>query len=467
LKNASVSLRLTSWFSAIVLCGFVLFGLAMWVDLAYSLSKGRDRTLTRRAARITEAIAAAGSDSPTGWESRFNQLADAIPEGNLIQLFDSAGRRLLPRKASPADFPWPRVTPVASDEFGDLKYGGRPFRILKSPVPGKPNLVILVAGQLDDNRNTMARFTMGLGWSIPVMLAVSALGGYFLSRRLLRPVDQFAVTLRFITIGNLSRRLPWSGAGDEFDRLAETCNQMLARLEDAVERINRFTADASHELRSPVALIRTVAEFALRNPKMDRESKEAFEEILAETVETGHLLEDLLTLARADEGHANAMFELLDIAALMEEVCARQRPLAEAKQQTVDVRTTGPAWIQGDRSSLRRLISILLDNAVKYTPSKGHIRAVVTAADSSAVLSISDSGIGIAEELLPRIFDRFVRADPSRGVVNGSGLGLAIAKWIAAVHHATIDVQSQKHVGSVFTVEFKLADHEHPDSFVA
>jgi len=242
---------------------------------------------------------------------------------------------------------------------------------------------------------------------------------------------------------------------------------MLSRLEDAVERINRFTADASHELRSPVALIRTVAEFALRNPKVDRESREAFEEILAETVETGHLLEDLLTLARADEGHANAVFEVLDIAALLEEVCARQRPLAEAKQQTVDVRTRGPAWIQGDRSSLRRLVSILLDNAVKYTPQEGHIQAALATADSRAVLSISDSGIGIAEELLPRIFDRFVRADPSRGEVNGSGLGLAIAKWIAAVHHATLSVQSQKHVGSIFTVEFKLADREHPDSFAA
>ena len=304
----------------------------------------------------------------------------------------------------------------------------------------------------------MYRFTMGLAWSIPMMLAVSALGGYFLSRRLLRPVDQIAGALRSISIGNLGRRLPISGAGDEFQRLAETCNDMLSRLEDAVDRINRFTADASHELRSPVALIRTVAEYALRNPKIDGESKEAFEEILAETVETTELLEDLLILARADAGYASTVFEPVDIAALVEEVCGRMRPLAEAKKQAVDVRTGGPTWIQGDRSSLRRLVSILLDNAIKYTPGEGKIEAVLVETDSRAVLNISDSGIGISEELLPRIFDRFVRADPSRGEVNGSGLGLAIAKWIAGAHHATLSVQSRKQVGSVFTVEFNLAE---------
>ena len=133
------------------------------------------------------------------------------------------------------------------------------------------------------------------------------------------------------------------------------------------------------------------------------------------------------------------------------------RPLAEAKNQAVEVRTGGPTWIQGDRSSLRRLVSVLLDNAIKYTPGEGRIEAVLVETDSRAVLNISDSGIGISEELLPRIFDRFVRADPSRGEVNGSGLGLAIAKWIAGAHHATLSVQSRKQVGSVFTVEFNLS----------
>jgi signal transduction histidine kinase len=380
-------------------------------------------------------------------------LTDVIPEGKLIEVFDSSGKLVLPRDQKAPDFPWPALTVFpTSDRFDDVDYNGRVFRLHIHP---RDPYVILVAGQLEDNRHMMARFTAGLAWATPAMLVLCAVAGYFLNRRALQPVDQIAAMLRSISIGNLSQRLPVAHTRDELQRLAETCNRMLARLEDAVERINRFTADASHELRSPVALIRTVAEYALRNPKIDAESKEAFEEILAESVETGQLLEDLLTLARADAGYST-LFEAVDLSQLVEDAAARQRPLAEAKQQTVTVRTSGPAWINGDRSSLRRLIGILLDNGVKYTPAKGRIVVGLMATPSEAVLTVRDSGIGIPEELLPLIFDRFVRADPSRGQVNGTGLGLAIAKWIADAHHAKLSVQSRECEGSVFRVVFAL-----------
>ena len=447
---------MTLWFSAIFLGGFVLFGFFMWVDLAYSLSQGRDRTLTRRAARIAEMLDATNTISPASREARFEQLTDVIPEGSLIQVFDIAGARVLPRNSSAPDFPWPaRIAVGAGDEFSSLEYGGRMFRLLQRRLASNPPLVILVAGQLEDNRNMMARFTTGLAWASPAMLALCALGGYFLNRRALQPIDQMAATLRSISIGNLSQRLPIANAKDELQRLGETCNDMLARLEDAVNSINRFTADASHELRSPVALIRTVAEYALRNPHIDRDSREAFEEILAETVETGQLLEDMLTLARADAGYGTIAFEAVELAELVDDAVARLRPLAEAKHQTVDVHTSGTAWVNGDRSSLRRLVSILLDNAVKYTPTGGHIGVNLAASNSEVLLTVCDSGIGIPEVLLPRIFDRFVRADPSRGEVNGTGLGLAIAKWIAGAHSANLTVQSKEQAGSVFVVEFR------------
>jgi heavy metal sensor kinase len=454
LRNTSLSIRLTVWFSAIFLAGFALFGVVMWLDLAYSLEQGRDRTLTRRAARIAELLDATSADAAHTRERRFEQLTDVIPEGNLIQVFDGAGNRVLPRDQKAPDFPWPALnSPPAVDRFVNVRYNGRTFRLYGHP---RPPYVVLVAGQLDDNRNMMARFTAGLAWATPAMLVLCALAGYFLNRRALQPVDQITLTLRSISIGNLSQRLPVANTRDELQRLAETCNQMLARLEDAVERINRFTADASHELRSPVALIRTVAEYALRNPKIDAESKEALGEILAESLETGQLLEDLLTLARADAGYASTVFEAVDLAQLVEDVAVRQRPFAEAKQQSVTVRASGPAWISGDRSSLRRLVWILLDNAVKYTPDEGKIVVGLMATPYVVVLTVRDSGIGIAEELLPHIFDRFVRADPSRGEVNGTGLGLAIAKWIAGTHQAKLSVQSREREGSVFRVEFAL-----------
>ncbi|HKE20996.1 MAG TPA: HAMP domain-containing sensor histidine kinase [Bryobacteraceae bacterium] len=457
MKNASISLRLTAWFSAIFLGGFVLFGLIMWADLALSLSQGRDRTLTRRAARIAGVLDATRHDPPSVREARYQELADNIPEGNLIQVYTATGQRIFPRTPSPADFPWPTVTAISRPKFSNLKVQGRPFRLLKTPLETEP-MIILVAGQLEDNRNMLARFTTGLAGAIPVMLLLSALGGYLLVRRALRPVEQITDTLRLINIGNLSHRLPISPARDELQRLAETCNQMLARLQDAVDRINRFTADASHELRSPVALIRAVAEYGLRNPNLDAENKEALGEILAEAVEAGRLIEDMLTLARADAGHGLPAFEPLELADLVREVCDRMRPLAEAKGQLVTIRAEPSTWTTGDRQSIRRLLSILLDNAIKYTPAGGHIETEVASNGSRPAVSVRDSGIGIPAEALPKIFDRFARADPSRGEVSGTGLGLAVAKWIANVHHAILTVRSREHEGSVFTVEFPSAE---------
>jgi len=234
---------------------------------------------------------------------------------------------------------------------------------------------------------------------------------------------------------------------------------MLARLESAVGRINRFTADASHELRSPISFIRSVAEYSLRNPGIDEESKEAFGEILEESEEAARLLEDMLLLARADAGHANLSFARLDLRDLIEEVCDKIRPLAEIKQQAlVFTVRTGPAPISGDRPILRRLLWTLLHNAVQYTPPNGWIEAAIEKHGADAIVTVRDNGPGIPENLLPRVFERFFRVDPARSEAGGTGLGLSIAKWIADVHYAQISVQSKVGEGTVFRIRFALSE---------
>jgi signal transduction histidine kinase len=359
----------------------------------------------------------------------------------------------------PGNFPWPQTRGVVSERYTTVTYAGRLYRILARPFAwNSQRLCILVSGNLEDNRQLLARFSTGLATSIPALLALAALAGYFMSRRALAPVDRLTAAVRSISIGNLSGRLPIYNTGDELQRLAETCNDMLARLESAVGRINRFTADASHELRSPISFIRTVAECALRNPKLDGETKLAFEEILVELAESARLLEDMLTLARADAGGLDAPFEPLNLAELVEDACARARPLATAKRQAMvlNAKSDGPVTISGDRSSLRRLLWTLLDNAVKYTPACGRIEVALQQVGSEALVTVRDNGIGIPEALLPRIFERFFRADPSRSEVEGAGLGLAIAKWIADIHHAALSVQSSEGEGTVFAVVFPL-----------
>jgi heavy metal sensor kinase len=458
LKNISISLRLTFWFSAIFLTGFIAFGIVMWLDLAYSFSQGRDRTLSRRAGRLIELLNAAATDSAERKAVRFVEFADATPEGNLIHLFDSSGRRLFPENPELPDFPWPPPSAETRPRYHNVVYDGRHFRVFIDPVRvGSQVFCILVAGQLEDNRGLLARFSTGLFAAIPALLALSAWGGYWLSRHVLRPIDRLTTAVRSISIGNLSGRLPIADTGDELERLAVTCNGMLSRLENSVSRIQRFTADASHELRSPISFMRTVAEVALRNPQIDPESRAAFDDILVESAEASRLLEDMLVLARADSHQGDLRFEPVDLADLVNDVHEKARPLAEAKHQRLAVERNGSARVSGDRASLRRLLWTLVDNAIKYTPAGGRIELALDTRASEARVTVRDSGIGIPEAMLPRVFERFFRADPSRTQVEGSGLGLAIAKWIADMHHAAISVESVEGRGTTFRVVFPPA----------
>ena len=305
----------------------------------------------------------------------------------------------------------------------------------------------------------LGRFLEGLLASAPILLLVSSAGGYWLSRTALKPVDRITAAVRSISIRNLSVRLPVLKTGDGLQRLAETRNAMLGRLESAVKRIEQFTADASHELRGPLSFTRTVAEIAMRNPQSDAESRQAFADIVEEAAKASVLLEDMLTLARADAGSYQTVLEPVNLAAVVEEACEIARPLADKRHLvlSVSIGATRSAKVLGDFPSLRRLLWILLDNALKYTESPGRIDVSLNAADGAAALQVSDSGMGIAAADLSHIFERFYRADPSRSQVEGSGLGLAIAKRIAEIHHADLSVDSTERQGTVFRVVFPQA----------
>lgn len=430
----------------------------MWLDLSYSLSQGRTRTIATRARRLAELLESTQFDARERESAKFNDFAEATPEGRFIQVYDLNGERVYPALSAPAiGFPWPRRALEASTQLSEVDYGGRLYRVFARRVDVHPKpLLILVAGQLEDNRLLLRRFSYGLIASIPLLLAVSAFCGYFLSRRALDPVDHLTASVRSISIGNLSRRLPISETGDELQRLAETCNEMLARLEGAVSQITRFTADASHELRSPLSLIRTWAEMALRNPRIDAQSAEAFRGIVAESASAACLLDDMLTLARADAGHVETVFDSVDLAGMLAELCARAAPLVESKRHVlaVDLGEGLSHSVRGDETSLRRLLWILLDNAIKYTPPGGKIDVSLARAGNRSRVTVTDNGIGIPDAALPHIFDRFYRADASRSYEEGTGLGLAIAKWIADIHHATLSARSAEGCGATFEVLF-------------
>jgi heavy metal sensor kinase len=432
----------------------------MWLDLSYSLNMGRDKTVSGRARRLVDLLEKSALDTPQRRAAKFDDFAQATPEGSFIQVFDESERLLYPAKPSPAlAFPWPKRFYGDSPQYTQVDFSHRRYRIFSRVLKLEhETLLIFVAGQLEDNRALLNRFSNGLFWITPALLALCAMFGYFLSRHALDPVARLTASARSITIGNLSRRLPISRTGDELERLAETCNEMLARLDAAVKQITRFTADASHELRSPISFIRTTAENALRNPGIDQESAESFREIVAETAQASRLLDDMLTLARSDAGTAEMALAPVDFAGIVAEACEKIRFLAEMKQHVLQVGISchNSATITGEASSLRRLVWILLDNAIKYTPARGRIQVDLTTANGEALLSVRDSGVGIPASALPHIFERFYRLDSSRNE-EGMGLGLAIAKWIADVHHAAFRVESEENRGTLFQVIFTLA----------
>jgi len=457
-RPISISLRLTIWFGVVLLSGWLLFGATMWFGLKHSLTAERHQTLDRRIDRLEELLARDNGLHDSIRYDDFHDFASATGNG-LVEIFHTSGTLYWHAPTAAADsFPWPALTDLNRAKFLHVNAKGQPYWVLQRPSHiGSEPVVIAAAAPESGNLLLLNRFRSALIVSAPVLLLIAMAGGYWISRRALRPVDRITAAARSIGIRNLSERLPVTHSSDELQRLAETCNAMLERLEVAVRKLKQFTADASHELRGPLSLTRTIAEVAQRQPNTDEESRASFQEIANASANAAKLLEDMLELARTDAEPLDIALESVELSPIVEDVCSMARKLAQQRgiRVTLVVKAPQAMTVLGHAPSLRRMIWILLDNAIKYTPASGCIDVSLRDGNGTAILEVADTGIGISESDLPHIFDRFYRADPSRSEVEGSGLGLAIAKWIADLHHAQIHVQSRRDIGSAFTLIFQ------------
>jgi heavy metal sensor kinase len=290
--------------------------------------------------------------------------------------------------------------------------------------------------------------------TVPLLVVVASLLGYWLSGRSLASVKRIIETAERIGVDNLSQRLEVPRARDELRRLTEALNAMLERIDTSFNRITQFTADASHDLRTPVTIIRTVAEVTLRKPRTNKQYTEALAKILRTSEETTSLLENLLTLARADAGAMGMELHLIDLDSHVRKAQERAILLAGNKSLDISLRAPGgPVWVRADSVAMDRLLLILLDNAIKYTPDGGFCEIELLPADREIQILIRDSGIGIPEHELSLIFERSYRTNRARSRESGgAGLGLAIARWITEMHGGTIVVESQLGAGSLFRV---------------
>jgi heavy metal sensor kinase len=360
--------------------------------------------------------------------------------------------------------------PAGQLSFADRALDGRPLRFVTTEIETNGRAFIITSGILiDDVVGTLSLFRIYLLMFAPLLLLAAAGGSYWLSRRALSPVDAIVQTAREVSGTNLRSRLQKLETGDELQRLSDTLNEMLDRLESAFLRVTQFTADASHELRTPISLIRTEAELALRRSRPEEEYRESLRHILLEAERTTSLIEELLSLARADSGRETLTMQSFDLGGALRGTVEGWRQIATIRNLQFHVQIDSEGiLVMGDDGALRRVVDILLDNAFKYTTAPGSVELSLERKQQKAIVTIRDSGLGIPPDERSKIFERFYRVDKARNrEFGGAGLGLSIAQWIVKKHGGTISVESSPGKGSAFRLELPLSASEVHHSILA
>jgi heavy metal sensor kinase len=434
----SLKLRLTLWYALALAVVMAAYGAFVYLSLRHALYADLDDRLHEEIEVLP--VVVRSSDGAVRWTAYEHGGEDA--DAARIEVLAADGRLL-----------------YRSPGFRDGH--GMRVRTEDKTVDGE-RVRIRAARSEEPIRHELNELLAVLLLGLPLGVGVAALGGYLLARRALRPVGRMAERAETITADRLSERLPIANPQDEMGRLAAVFNATLARLEASFDQLRRFTADASHEMRTPLAALKAVGEVGLSKAHEPAACREVVGSMLEEVDRLTRLVDSLLTLSRADAGKASIDRASVDLVALAEEVRQLLCVLADEKRQAVRVEGTGAVFVSCDRAILRQAIINVLDNAIRHSPDGRPIRIVVERGPAGPSIAVVDEGPGIAPEHLPRIFDRFYRIDPARSRdAGGTGLGLAIAKWAVEANGGRIEVESEIGRGSTFRIV--LSDGRHPE----
>jgi signal transduction histidine kinase len=476
----STRARLTVSYAVVLLCTLLGYSIAVWQgqsltarqELAEEAFRSADIVLfsIQRAQLEAKQLTLVDTSDPTKPPiiKSTKELADVLdPLPGYFMVLDQAGKLLytssLMRLLSEDD-----QTKVLQQvlQLTDERTGVRvPIRndslrllaVTRRNVSVGPNISRVVAAMPTDLAELQPTLLVGTFIIAgPIVFLLSMIVAYFVVGSAFRPVDQLINEVEAITDGrSLHRRLPADASNDELARLSLTVNAMLTRLETSFAALRRFTADASHELKTPLTVLRADVERAMHPLTHRSDRMIALEEALQETARMADLVDSLLTLARADEGRFDIHRTPIEVDALVREVYETAVILGEDAGLTLSLVANDAATLMGDRTRLRQLLLNLVTNAIKYTPRGGHVDVGSTRRDDEILITVRDTGIGISANDLPHVFDRFWRADRVRSRMSergGSGLGLSISQWIVQAHGGTITVQSRLGRGSLFSV---------------
>jgi len=450
----SLRFRLAVWYFCTVTAIFSLAATGYWFAIRSGLNSAQDVHLRYRLIGLSRYLEGIDTRHDREVASRLKEISRI---GELYEVFDDKGVLIAQsdRLSHPGMSPQP--PPDLGGEFRFEDGGPSDFRLRvawrKASIGGR-TFILGTADPEAKYRGVLTGFTSVLLMSAAVILFVATVCGLWLGRRALAPVARITEDARAITESNLSARLAVPDSRDELQQLSETLNQMLERIEQSFMRTKQFTADASHELRAPMTLIYTAAQYALRRPRSREELVDSLQKILRESRRTAALIDDLLLLARGDAGRDTPELDMLDARALVRDAAEQATAMGATKNVHVVLELDSVDLpVRGHEAKLRRLLLILVDNAVKFTPSGGTVSLGASRDGSAVTMWVADTGVGISADDVPHIFERFWRADKVRSrEVSGVGLGLPIAKQIAEQHGARLEVRSEPGRGCLFTV---------------
>lgn len=484
----SVKFRLTVWYAFVLTVILSAFAFLMYAELSRVLYADADKNLLFKAESIEGSLAAyikegAGETGP-GDDSQplgfflFSQKTAGLKAVDAVRAWEKANQHLgrstlmirlmtLENKVAASnlkgwekeiifpDFERDAIFMEKGKSFQTIHFQKKPIRLYYHllRVGRRPVFIIQCGISIHEVESTLSRLAVIILVSIPGAVAAACWAGWFMAKRSFRPLEQMNTKARQITAAYLKDRLPRTKTGDELDRLAETLNEMMDRIELSTRSIQEFSTNISHELKTPLAIIRGEVDLALRRPRSAEALVETLRVIQGEVDELTRLVEDLLLLVRSDAGQIKFVRIKLSLNSVMEYVSGRFQKQAGQKKVSLAMDLGEDLYVLGDDIYLKRLFSNLVDNAIKFTPEGGRVVMRLSRAGEKARAEVIDTGIGIASEKQSRIFSRFYRTDEARSF-EGSGLGLNIAKAICEAHGGMMSLESRLKEGTRIIVQF-------------
>jgi heavy metal sensor kinase len=479
----SLRFKLTLWY--VLILGILLISFSSLLYFTLSKSLYRDADVKLRSLAELIASESASPLSKFGFGNIDQALAASMnlkPIGKFIQVLDESGK--IGRKSDNLrDVQLPiSLNALRNASKGlitfetDRSFGNAPLRIITFPVIENNHIarIVQVASSLEDVEDALNTLVIILMIAVPFALMVASLGGQFLANKALKPVDNITQTARMITSQNLNQRIKLPKVRDEISRLIETLNEMISRLDQSFHQIKQFSTDASHELKTPLTILKGEVEVMLRRERTSDEYEQTLRSNLEEINRMSQIVDDLLFLSRSDIGEIRLNKEEINITEILSEIVVQMDILAQAKNIRIETSNHhGDIHIFGDALRIRELFLNLIENGIKYTENGGsiHITFIKDNLPHDKVshdriegeqtkfvkILVSDTGIGIAKEDQERVFDRFFRVDKARSRdQGGSGLGLSICKWIVEAHRGEITIESEIEKGSSFIIKLPL-----------